>query len=86
MSLANMGLFSEPRLNTELRNTDPYGTQTIRSLIARGADPNTKHKHSKPTPLAQATVAGCIPAMKVLINSGANANKLDGPLHRQTPL
>ena len=81
-----MGLFGEPSLNTELRNTDPHDTQTIRSLIAQGADPNTKHKHNKPTPLVQATVAGCIPMMKVLIDSGANVNKLDGPLHRQTPL
>ncbi|ORY09324.1 ankyrin repeat-containing domain protein [Clohesyomyces aquaticus] len=81
-----MGLFGEPKLNTELRNTDPHETQKIRSLIERGADPNTKHKQDKPTPLVQATVAGCIPTMKLLIDSGANVNKLDGPLHRQTPL
>ncbi|KAF2000587.1 ankyrin [Amniculicola lignicola CBS 123094] len=81
-----MGLFSERTLNVDLRNTDPSETQTIQSLLARGADPNTTHKHGKPTPLVQAAAAGIIPTIKVLLDAGANINKVDGRPHRQTPL
>lgn len=79
-----MGIFKhhksqfDKHLTNQLRETDPSDTAVIQTLLAQGADPNASRDHDKSSPLIQAASCGCIPTMEVLLNAGADVNKVAG--------
>lgn len=73
-------------LTARLRETSPWDTQTIESLLSQGADPNAPRQGDKAPPLVAAATVGCIPTMEVLVRYGADPNHFSGPKFHETPL
>lgn len=84
-----MGIFGSKKydsgLSAQLRAVSPWDTEQIKSLLRRGADPDTRTGH-EPTPLIAAAASGCLATMKVLIDNGAGLDKAALCKLQSTPL
>lgn len=76
----------DKHLTDELRETDPTDTASIQALISQGADPNAGSKNGKGSPLVQAATCGCISTMQVLLDAGADVDKIAGYKRHFYPL